>query len=76
MDIYILKIFSAFLYVMSAISSIVLFLISAIFCAVYFIFLESFLLPLLGSGVKYGQSVSISILLSGTKFINSVFFVL
>ncbi len=44
------------------------FFISAIFCATYFTFLGSFLVPLTGSGVKYGGSVSISNLSSGTSF--------
>ena len=56
--------FNAFLYVVMATFSNVVFLISAIFFAVYLIFLESFLFPLLGSGLKYGQSVSIKILSS------------
>lgn len=67
--------FSAFLYVAFATSSRVSPFNSAIFCAVYFTFLESFLVPLTGYGARYGLSVSINILSIGImSIISGAFF--
>ena len=57
MRIYISKILIAFSYVAFATSSNSICLNSAIFCAINFTFLESFLVPLLGSGARFGTSV-------------------
>ena len=69
------NILHAFSYVILAISWGDFFVTSAIFLALNTTFSGVFLFPLLGSGDKYGLSVSIKILSSGTIFIiSSAFF--
>ena len=46
-------------------------MISDIFCATNFTFIEVFLFPLYGSGDKYGESVSIKSLSNGTNEITA-----
>src|SRR3990167_4853745 len=63
--------FRKFSLVIEATNSTEIFLISAIFSATYFTYFGSLVFPRKGIGAKYGESVSINILSSGTYFATS-----